>query len=87
MTDVLLAYISVAFTVYAAREWRSAARFRRDSMQVHRDKVRAELVALDKDLLLEAKNAGRLFVAGGRRGSHEHDGDAVEPVSHSGVLS
>lgn len=69
MTDVLLAYIAVAFTIYAAREWRSA--------RAYRDYVRPLFTDIQEVLLLqeEMKQGGTLdqrdTVVASVRGEHE----------------
>lgn len=98
MTDLLLAYIAVAFTLYAAREWRSAAAFRKYTSEVHTDSLEAQLLGLEELLVgqVQDKKGGALdgrdlLVARVERqdqqpDSNGHD-DSMQGVLHGRIVA
>lgn len=86
MTNLLLFTLNVpawGLILWAISERRSAGTFRRDSLEVHRDKIRAELLSLDADLV----GRTRALVAD-KRGSDQANGHESrnDPVGHNGNL-
>lgn len=97
MTDVLLAYIAVAFTAYAALECWRANRYRnhteeswREAHELAEDQIEARLLGLERELLkatrplgLRLQEAQKKVVAGGEGENHRGDEDqAGESLAH-----
>lgn len=65
MTDVLLGYIAIAFTVYAAVECWRANRYRqhteeswREANELAEDQIEARLIGLERELLRHTRPGG-----------------------------